>query len=131
MNLRRQRRIQATFSLASVADIIFLLLIFFLLTSPIVAPTAIRVLLPQATSTTHLPRTHSLTITAEGQFFLDGRQVLLDQLPYRLASIRGEDTNAVVAIYADREAKVQLLVSALDAGRQAGVRMIMATSYQR
>lgn len=131
MNLRRQRRIQATFSLASLADIIFLLLIFFLLTSQIVAPTAIRVLLPQARSTTQLPRTHSLTITAEGEFFLDGRRVMPQELSRHLSAIRTADTTAVVAIYADRDARVQLLVSALDAGREAGIRMIMATTPQR
>lgn len=128
MNLRSRNKVMAEFNLASLTDVVFLLLIFFMLTSSFVAPNAIKVLLPKAKGQVISRQSHQLTIDSKNNFYLDNKPVdpaQLTQLLAQLPKVDGEPP--VVVLRVDKSVPVEYLVQALDAGRQAGVKMILAT----
>ncbi len=128
MNLRSRNKIMAEFNLASLTDVVFLLLIFFMLTSSFVAPNAIKVLLPKAKGQVISRQSHQLTIDAKYNFYLDNKQVDPSQLVQLLSGLPTVDGEPpVVVLRVDKSVPVEYLVQALDAGRQAGVKMILAT----
>lgn len=70
MALKRQQDILATFSMASMTDVVFLLLVFFMVTSAFVFPTALEVDLPQSSQQTPLKPTTRMFIDAEGSYYV-------------------------------------------------------------
>ncbi|NPA34062.1 MAG: biopolymer transporter ExbD [Chlorobi bacterium] len=128
MNLRSRNKVMAEFNLASLTDVVFLLLIFFMLTSSFVAPNAIKVLLPKAKGQVISRQSYQLTIDANNNFYLDNKPVDPNQLTQLLAELpKVNGDPPVVVLRVDKSVPVEYLVQALDAGRQAGVKMILAT----
>ena len=75
MALKKRNKISAEFSMASMTDMIFLLLIFFMLTSSIVSPNALNLKLPSSTSKTVAASTLTVSITPNGKFYLIGKEM--------------------------------------------------------
>lgn len=114
MAIKSQNKISAEFSLASISNLVFLLLIFFLLTSTIVSPNAIKLLLPSSSSRTISRQTTTVYINDQYQFFVNETQATelnLQQLLTR--SLIGE-TEGVIVICADRTVPVQYIVNVID-----------------
>ncbi|MCS7189671.1 MAG: biopolymer transporter ExbD [Bacteroidia bacterium] len=72
---RRRLQPQSDFALASIADMVFLLLIYFMLTSTFVNQAGVKVDLPQGSSSQPSPAPHSITITARGEWFWDNQRI--------------------------------------------------------
>src|SRR5690606_41414058 len=72
MALKKRSKVSAEFSMASLTDIIFLLLIFFMLTSTLASPNALRLTLPSSTSKTVAPQSYTVSIKNNGRYFLNG-----------------------------------------------------------
>lgn len=75
MNLRGRNKVSAEFSMSSMTDIVFLLLVFFLLTSPAITPEALDLILPKAKGKTTNVQKASVSITKEGNFYVDNERV--------------------------------------------------------
>ncbi len=121
----------ATFSMASMTDVVFLLLVFFMVTSAFVFPTALEIDLPQSTQQTPLKPAVRLFIDAEGQYFIsrdnaEPAAVPQDSLIEVLRAAVEPDTSAV-AVYADVEVKYGKVVEVLNAGAENSVKMVLAT----
>jgi biopolymer transport protein ExbD len=116
----------SAFSLAGMTDIVLLLLIFFLLTSSFVAQYGIRVTLPQvAAAAPPEDRSVSVTVTADGLFYVDGAPTSPDDLEQALlAAAPGRDA---VVLRADQDARVGQFALVASAARVAGLRVLMAT----
>ncbi len=103
------------FSMASMSDLVFLLLIFFMLTSTLVAPNAIKLLLPQSSSKTMAKQTTTVYINERFEFFLNENLVSKDDLGPRLgADLTGQSDGSVV-LRADQSVPVQYVVEVIDA----------------
>lgn len=103
------------FSMASMSDMVFLLLIFFMLTSTLVAPNAIKLLLPSSQSKTMSKQTVTVYINKARNIYVEDRKVdpaNLENVLYGL--IRNEQTASVV-LRADKTASVQDIVVVIDA----------------
>ncbi|MEZ5056388.1 MAG: biopolymer transporter ExbD [Saprospiraceae bacterium] len=88
MGLKKKTKVSAEFSMSSMTDIIFLLLIFFMLTSTLVAPNALNLKLP-GTSTSKTPSTKNLdevSISSSGDYYLNGKRTSLSSLDGTLKS---------------------------------------------
>ena len=87
MGIKRRNKVSAQFSMSSLTDIIFLLLIFFMLTSSIVAPNALNLKLPSSSSqrVVSTQDIDKVFLSAEGGYFLNGRQFSLRNLDQELA----------------------------------------------
>lgn len=110
---RNKRSIQ--FSMASMSDLVFLLLIFFMLTSTLVAPNAIKLLLPQSNSKTLAKQTITVYINDKHQYFIGEMPVNEDQLePLLSKQLEGQYEGSVV-LRADQSVAVQYVVNVIDA----------------
>lgn len=108
MALKRQNDMLATFSMASLTDVIFLLLVFFMATSTFVFPTAVEVNLPQSseqTSAKPLTRVYVDSLGVVSAAYADGevQQFSPEDLAVYLQTIMAQDTTQhAVAVYADK-----------------------------
>ncbi|OPZ97930.1 MAG: biopolymer transport protein ExbD [Bacteroidetes bacterium ADurb.Bin408] len=113
IKIRNKRSVE--FSTASMSDIVFLLLIFFMLTSTLVSPNAIKLLLPSSNSRTMAKQTLTVYINELGQYFVDkdytDPTLLQDNI---FARIKNE-VDATIVIRADKSVEVQHIVNVIDA----------------
>lgn len=135
MSLKRTNNMMAAFSMASMTDVIFLLLIFFMVTSTVVFPTALEVNLPESSHQTALKPSTRVFIDSEGRMYVsvsgeEPAEVTLDSLAGALTEARAKaapDTDDFIAIYADEEVTYGALVKVLDLGAQNNLKMVLAT----
>lgn len=134
MDFRKDRMIKeplTMFSQSSLTDIILLLLIFFLLTSSFVSNFGIKVNIPQAeTGTTTDAQQISVAITNEGNFFVDGEQVARGSLSNAIREANQNKPNSTLVVRADKDAKVDDAVLAMNIGRALDLNIVMATENQ-
>jgi biopolymer transport protein ExbD len=124
------RKALTAFSLASLTDIVLLLLIFFLLTSSFVTQYGLRVTLPDVSAAAPLEQQYvAVTIDQDGDFFVDEQAVVGDSLVSVIAGVRG-DRNAL-AVYADRDATVEGLAAVASAAAALDMRVSIATDAAR
>ena len=132
---RNTRHIQ--FTMASMSDLVFLLLIFFMLTSTLIAPSAIKLLLPSSDSRTMSPQTVTVYIDENRQLYLEEEPVDLDGLHNGLiSSLEGHAEGAVV-LRSDQSVPVQYVVNVIDvverinSAYQVKHKVILATQPHR
>lgn len=134
MALKRQHDMMAMFSMASMTDVIFLLLIFFMITSTFVFPTALEVNLPQSTVQTSLKPGTRVFIDKEQKLYAsfgDEEPQPIEPnalVPFlQLASQNAAADEAFIAIYADEEVPYGKIVEVLDLGACNNLKMVLAT----
>ena len=121
----------AMFSQSSLTDIILLLLIFFLLTSSFVSNFGIKVNIPRAeTGTTADAQQITVAITSEGNFFVNGEQVSSGNLSLSIRTAAQERPNSTLVVRADRDARVEDAVEAMNIGRALNLNIVMATERE-
>ncbi|MCM1022252.1 MAG: biopolymer transporter ExbD [Muribaculum sp.] len=134
MSLRRPHDMMAAFSMASMTDVIFLLLIFFMITSTFVFPTALDVNLPQSTVQTSLKPSTRVFIDRDRNLYASfgneepqpmEQEALLAFL--QLVKQQAQQNEDYIAIYADEEVPYGAIVEVLDMGAKNNLRMVLAT----
>lgn len=139
MALKRNFQSLETFSMSSMTDVIFLLLIFFMVTSTIIFPAAIDVNLPQSSEqTTQKPMTE-VYIDAEDNLYVvidknDSTQQLsqpievdIPRLEKELTALAAQDTTRAIALYADSVVDYGKVVKVLDIAARNKLRMVLST----
>lgn len=109
MDLRSKHKIDSGFSMSSMTDIVFLLLIFFMLTASFVTPSGLPVNLPSSKSTTTVLQKVSVSITKDLRFFVNDKEVSRSSLERALRSELTEK-EGVVALHVDESVPVEHLV---------------------
>jgi biopolymer transport protein ExbD len=132
MALKRRARISPNFSMASMTDVIFLLLIFFMITSTAVSPNAIKVLLPQGKQQTTAKPLTRVVIDSELNFYAAfGSEkevpVSLDELPAFLQKCAEREPDMYVALYADETVPYLEIVKVLNIANENHFKMVLAT----
>lgn len=114
-------------NLTPLIDIVFLLLVFFLLTTQFIEEDGIGVKLPSSNSVTTRDREEvAIAITQKGDLFVQGQRLPLANLAAKLEEVLGADTTVVVR--GDREVALQMLVSVMEKAKAAGAaRLVVAT----
>ncbi|MDD3876883.1 MAG: biopolymer transporter ExbD [Bacteroidales bacterium] len=118
MAIKIRNKRDVSFSMASMSDIVFLLLIFFMLTSTLVSPNAIKLLLPSSNSRTMAKQTLTVYINELGQYFVEENYVEPNQLQDRISASVGNDVEATIVLRADKTVEVQHIVNIIDAVNQ-------------
>jgi biopolymer transport protein ExbD len=135
IKLRNPRK--AEFNMASMSDLVFLLLIFFMLTSTLVAPNAIKLLLPSSDSRTMARQTITVYINADNKIFLEEAPVDLESLTAGLTNALQNQTEGSVVLRADQSVAVQHIVGVIDvvnninSKSQTRHKVILATQPRR
>ena len=110
--MRSKRSLE--FRTASMSDLVFLLLIFFMLTSTLVSPNAIKLLLPNSNSKTMAKQTVTVYVDDKSQIFLEERPVNLTLLQNLLEQTLQGQIDASIVLKADKSVPVQDVVSIID-----------------
>ena len=132
MALKQRFKIESNFSMASMTDVIFLLLIFFMTTSTIVVPNAIQVLLPRAQQQAQAKPVTRVTIDRELHYYVANANETERQVPFEaimpfLQSAYTADPDIFVALYADEEVPYREIVRILDIANQNKFKMVLMT----
>lgn len=115
MPIQTRNKFSPSFSMASMSDLVFLLLIFFMITSTLVAPNAIKLLLPSSDSKTMAKQTVTVYINENQNFFVEEFQVEESILETRIAEKLVSQSEGTVVLRADKTVPVQYIVSVIDA----------------
>lgn len=109
MDLRSKHKVDASFSMSSMTDIIFLLLIFFMLTSSFITPSGLPVNLPSSKSSTIVMQKVSVTITSDLQFYVNAQRTTMGRLETDLArELKGKE--GIVVLHIDKSVPTEYLV---------------------
>jgi len=109
MNIQTRNKIDAAFSMASMTDLIFLLLIFFMLTSSFVTPSGLPVNLPTSIASTIEVQKVSVTVTHDLQYFVNDKKVTRNTIQSELKR-NLSSPNGVVVLHIDKSVPTEELV---------------------
>jgi biopolymer transport protein ExbD len=128
MSLKSRNKVSPNFNMSSMTDIVFLLLIFFMLTSTLVSPNALKLLLPNSKARTLEKQTLSVSITPEIQFYIEDRQIPLENLEQELKlELAGQQEPAIV-LHADKTVAIEHAVQIMDIAYRNKYKIVLATN---
>ena len=128
MNLRRRNRAVGEVYSASLNDIMFFLLLFFLITSTLATPNVLKLLLPNAKSGTQsVKHPISISVTEDLQYAVNNTPVIPDQLESELTKLIAGQPDPTALLKVDKTIQVQNLVDLLDIGNRLKIKMVLAT----
>ena len=132
MNLRRSSKYTAEVYTGSLNDIMFFLLLFFLIVSTLVNPSVIKLLLPTSSTSQALNKQQiSLSVTADRKFYIDNTEIPFDKLEAdldaRCKKLTNMNTAATVVLRCDNSLTIQDLVDVLQIGNKLNIKMVLAT----
>jgi biopolymer transport protein ExbD len=148
MRVGRRRREEAEVEASSMNDIMFFLMLFFLIASTLANPNVINIMLPKASTTTHMEiKTLPLTVKIENKgsvdaeelgIYIEQERVAFDDLDDRLLTEKdkagvGDDGKSLlnVVLRLDKDLKVQDMVDVMQVGANLGIKMVLATDKTR
>lgn len=126
MNLRGRNKVDPTFNMSSMTDIVFLLLIFFMLTSTLVTVSAIDVLLPKAGGKTENSKSIAVTITSKSVFYIDKTAVNSASLESEILKSVGTDKKKTLIIRGDKDVPYKNVMQVIDIANKNKLKMILA-----
>lgn len=126
MNIRGRNKVDPSFNMSSMTDIVFLLLIFFMLTSTLVTVSAIDVLLPKAGGKTENSKSVAVTITSKSQFYIDKTRVSSSRLESELLKSVGTDKKKTIVIRGDQNVAYKNVMKVIDIANKNKLKMILA-----
>jgi len=127
MALRNRNKVSPNFNMSSMTDIVFLLLIFFMLTSTLVSPNALKLLLPNSKAKTLEKQTISVSITKEIDFFINEEDVELDNLENKLRIILDNETEPAIILHTDKSVPIEHVVKVMDIAYRNKYKIVLAT----
>ena len=130
MNLRASNKINPLFSMSSMTDIIFLLLIFFMLTASFVTPSGLPVNLPSSKSSKIVIQKVSVTITKDLKYFINEKESSKDNLEIMLRDAIG-DKEGLVVLHCDIDVPVEELVNIAGIATSLEAKITIATKPKK
>ena len=126
MDIRGRNKISSEFSMASMTDIVFLLLIFFMITSTLVTTSALDILLPKASGITENKKDVSISITKDLLFYIDNKMVSEETLEQDLlALLKGKETPTII-LRAEEGVPIEKAVKVMDIANRNRYKVILA-----
>lgn len=126
MNLRGRNKVSSEFSMSSMTDIVFLLLIFFMLTSPAITPEALDLILPQAQGKTTNVQNVSVSITKDLQFYINSERVSASGLEQKLREHLAEEENPTIILRAEEGVPIEKAVNVMDIANRNQYKIVLA-----
>ncbi len=132
MSLKQRFNIESNFNMASMTDVIFQLLIFFMITSTIVVPNAIQVLLPRSQQQAQVKPITRVIIDKDLNYYVANanereRQVPFEAITPSLQSVYSAEPDIYVALYADESVPYKEIVRILDIANKNRFKLVLMT----
>ena len=137
MAIQTRNKRKTDFSTASMSDLVFLLLIFFMLTSTLVSPNAIKLLLPSSSSKTMAKQTVTVYINDRFQYFVEENRVSSSKLEDQINRRIGRQADASIVLRSDKTVPLQYVINVIDAvneinkKRNTTPNLILATKHKK
>ena len=128
MSLRNKNKVSANFSMSSMTDIVFLLLIFFMLTSTLVSPNALKLLLPNSKARTLEKQTISVSITPEIEYYIEDQKFPFEQLENQLKQRLAKEQEPAIVLHADKTVDIEFAVKIMDIAYRNKYKVVLATN---
>jgi biopolymer transport protein ExbD len=126
MNIRGRNKISPEFSMSSMTDIVFLLLIFFMLTSTLVTVNALDIILPKAQGKTENNKSVAVSITKNLDFYVDKKKVKESEIEqYLLDNLKSQE-NQTIVLRAEEGVPIEKAVKVLDIANRNKIKVILA-----
>jgi len=128
MAISQRNKISVNFSSVGMTDVVFNLLIFFMLTSTLVHPTALKLLLPKGSTQTSAKPQTTVSITADQRYYVEQQPVTLEQLEAALKQKLGDAPETYIALHADKTVPFESVVNVLNIAQANNYKLIIATT---
>lgn len=126
MNLRGRNKVSPEFSMSSMTDIVFLLLVFFLLTSPAITPDALDLILPKAKGKTSNVQKASVSITKDGAYYVNKERVSEFSLEKELKSALSGLEEPTLILRAEEGVPIEDAVFVMDIANKNNFKVVLA-----
>ncbi len=128
MKLRKRLEFKPEVATGSLNDIMFFLLLFFLLVATFANPNVIKLLLPKSASNQTLDKKQiTLSVTKEKNYYIDKEQVPFDKLEGSLKAVKQKINDVTIVLRTDNSLTIQDLIDVLAIGNKLQIKMILAT----
>jgi len=127
MALKSRNKVSPNFNMSSMTDIVFLLLIFFMLTSTLVSPNALKLLLPNSKAKTLEKQTISVSINKELDFYINENMVIESNLENELKQILLAQDEPAIILHADKTVDIEHVVKVMDIAYRNKYKIVLAT----
>ncbi len=128
MAISSRNRVSVQFSMSGMTDIVFLLLIFFMLTSTLIAPNALKLLLPQSNNQTAANPITSVSITKNLQFYVETTPVDLSEMEHILKERLKDSEDPTISLHADKSVPLEQVVKVMNIAKDNNYKLILATT---
>ncbi|MFK7050777.1 MULTISPECIES: biopolymer transporter ExbD [Flavobacterium] len=125
MNLRGRNKVSAEFNMSSMTDIVFLLLIFFMLTSTMVTTNALDLVLPKAKGKTDNNKSISISIDKDKEYYIDKQPVAQNEIETKLLTILNKENKSVVLRVAEG-VPIEKAVYVMDIANRNQIKIVLA-----
>jgi biopolymer transport protein ExbD len=128
MAISARNKVSISFSSTGMTDVVFNLLIFFMLTSTLVHPTALKLLLPKGSTQTSAKPQTTVSITRDQKYYVEQQPVTLAELENVLKQKLGQNPDTYIALHADKTVPFESVVAVLNIAQANNYKLIIATS---
>lgn len=128
MAISNRNKINISFSSTGMTDIVFNLLIFFMLTSTLVHPTALKLLLPKGSTQTSAKPQTTVSITADQRYYVEQQPVSITELEAVLKEKLGSNPDTYISLHADKSVPFESVVMVLNIAQANNYKLIIATT---
>ena len=128
MNIRGRNKISPEFNMSSMTDIVFLLLIFFMIASTLVTTNAIDILLPKASGKTENKKSVAVSIKKDLSFYIDQSKVEVQNLEAELLELLQKEATPTLVLRAEKSVPVDYLVKVMDISNRNKFKIILAVN---
>jgi biopolymer transport protein ExbD len=126
MNIKGRNKVSAQFNMSSMTDIVFLLLIFFMIASTLVTTSAIDILLPKASGKTENKQSTAVSIKKDLTYYIDEKRVGESVLENELISMLSKEENPTIVLRAEKSVPVENVVKVMDIANRNKFKVILA-----
>ncbi len=129
MNLRKKKRgVSAEVHTSAMNDIMFFLLLFFLIASTITNPNVIKLMLPKSSSGKSVSKkTITVSVTKDLRYYVDRKEVKVTELQSTLSGYKKLATELTIILYVDRTVAIQDVVQIMDIAQKLNIKLVLAT----
>jgi biopolymer transport protein ExbD len=130
MNIRGRNKVTPEFNMSSMTDIVFLLLIFFMIASTLVSSEAIDLLLPKSSSKTTQAKNVSVSVNKDHEYFIGTKQVPKESLEREILRELGSSDSPTIIIRADQDVEMKHAVYIMDIANKNKIKSTLAVRSQ-
>ena len=127
MALKSRNKVSPNFNMSSMTDIVFLLLIFFMLTSTLVSPNALKLLLPNSKAKTLEKQTISVSINKDLDFYINENQVTISNIENELKQVLSQQQEPAIILHADKTVDIEHVVKVMEIAYRNKYKIVLAT----